>query len=543
MAQNESYLGNRNLKRSYVELEWTRDQVTEFVKCARDPVYFIENYVKIVNVDRGLIPFKPYDYQKNIINLSDKERFVICKMPRQVGKTTVVVGIIMHRVLFNENYSVAILAHKEKQAREILSRIQLAYEHMPKWLQQGIVEWNKGNVELENGSKIQASSTASSAIRGTSQNFVYLDEFAFVPANIQESFFNSVFPTISSGETTKVLITSTPNGLNLFYKLWADSEAGRNSYHRIDVHWSQVPGRDHAWKEEMIRNTSEEQFRQEFECEFLGSSSTLISAAKLRTLVYKSPIQSDEYLKIHEHPVQNNIYCVTVDTARGKEGDYSAFKIFDVTTFPYKDVASYRNREIDPLLYPNIVYRLAMHYNSAMVLVETNDIGQQVADILQHDLEYDNLVFSHSHTSRGVVMSGGFSQQTHAGVRTTKAVKKLGCSNFKTLVESDKLIICDFATINEMYRFVSNGTTYEAEEGNDDLVMCCVLFSWLADQSYFKEIVNSNVRKNLYDDNVQRIEEELAPFGVIDKGIQVEEVPRIVNLDDEQMSFNQWMAS
>jgi hypothetical protein len=278
-------------------------------------------------------------------------------------------------------------------------------------------------------------------------------------------------------------------------------------------------------------------------CEFLGSSSTLISAAKLRTLVYKSPIQSDEYLKIHEHPVQNNIYCVTVDTARGKEGDYSAFKIFDVTTFPYKDVASYRNREIDPLLYPNIVYRLAMHYNSAMVLVETNDIGQQVADILQHDLEYDNLVFSHSHTSRGVVMSGGFSQQTHAGVRTTKAVKKLGCSNFKTLVESDKLIICDFATINEMYRFVSNGTTYEAEEGNDDLVMCCVLFSWLADQSYFKEIVNSNVRKNLYDDNVQRIEEELAPFGVIDKGIQVEEVPRIVNLDDEQMSFNQWMAS
>jgi phage terminase large subunit GpA-like protein len=266
MAQNESYLGNRNLKRSYVELEWTRDQVTEFVKCARDPVYFIENYVKIVNVDRGLIPFEPYDYQKNIINLSDKERFVICKMPRQVGKTTVVVGIIMHRVLFNENYSVAILAHKEKQAREILSRIQLAYEHMPRWLQQGIVEWNKGNVELENGSKIQASSTASSAIRGTSQNFVYLDEFAFVPANIQESFFNSVFPTISSGETTKVLITSTPNGLNLFYKLWADSEAGRNSYHRIDVHWSQVPGRDHAWKEEMIRNTSEEQFRQEFEC-------------------------------------------------------------------------------------------------------------------------------------------------------------------------------------------------------------------------------------------------------------------------------------
>lgn len=265
-SQNDTYLGNRNLKKSYVEIEWTRDEINEFIKCARDPVYFIENYVKIVNVDRGLIPFTPYDYQKDIINLADKERFVICKMPRQVGKTTVVVGIILHRVLFNENYSVAILAHKEKQAREILSRIQLAYEHLPKWMQQGIVEWNKGNVELENGSKIQSSSTASSAIRGTSQNFVYLDEFAFVPSHIQETFFSSVFPTISSGETTKVLITSTPNGLNLFYKLWSESEQGRNSYKRIDVHWSDVPGRDEAWKEDMVRNTSLDQFRQEFEC-------------------------------------------------------------------------------------------------------------------------------------------------------------------------------------------------------------------------------------------------------------------------------------
>ena len=266
MSNTEYYLGNRNLKRSYVEIEWTKDNVQEYIKCSRDPVYFIENYVKIINVDKGLIPFIPYDYQKDIIELSDKERFVICKMPRQVGKTTVVVGIILHRVLFNENYSVAILAHKEKQAREILSRIQLAYEHMPRWMQQGIVEWNKGNVELENGSKIQASSTASSAIRGTSQNLVYLDEFAFVPNNIQESFFASVYPTISSGATTKVLITSTPNGLNLFYKIWADSENGRNDYKRIDVHWSDVPGRDEAWKQQTINNTSEEQFRQEFEC-------------------------------------------------------------------------------------------------------------------------------------------------------------------------------------------------------------------------------------------------------------------------------------
>lgn len=266
MNKNEIYLGNKNLKRTDVKVEFTREEIQEYIKCARDPLYFIKNYVKIVNVDRGLIPFIPYDYQEDIIRLNEKERFVICKMPRQVGKTTTVVGILLHSVLFNELYSVAILANKEAQAQEILSRIQLAYEHLPKWLQQGVKEWNKTSIELENGSTILASSTASSAIRGTSQNFIYLDEFAFVPNGIQETFFSSVYPTISSGTTTKVLITSTPNGLNLFYKLWVDSENGRNSYKRIDVHWSDVPGRDEAWKEETIRNTSKEQFRQEFEC-------------------------------------------------------------------------------------------------------------------------------------------------------------------------------------------------------------------------------------------------------------------------------------
>jgi len=542
-SQNDTYLGNRNLKKSYVEIEWTRDEINEFIKCARDPVYFIENYVKIVNVDRGLIPFTPYDYQKDIINLADKERFVICKMPRQVGKTTVVVGIILHRVLFNENYSVAILAHKEKQAREILSRIQLAYEHLPKWMQQGIVEWNKGNVELENGSKIQSSSTASSAIRGTSQNFVYLDEFAFVPSHIQETFFSSVFPTISSGETTKVLITSTPNGLNLFYKLWSESEQGRNSYKRIDVHWSDVPGRDEAWKEDMVRNTSLDQFRQEFECEFLGSSSTLINAAKLRTLTYKAPLISDQHLKIYAHPEQNRLYSISVDTARGKEGDYSAFKVFDVTEFPYTDVASYRNRELDPLLYPNVILRIAKHYNNAMVLVETNDIGQQVADMLRFDLEYENMVYTYSHTSKGVMMSGGFGGVSHPGIRTTKLVKKIGCSNLKTLIESDRLILNDEDTINELYRFTFNGSSYEAEEGNDDLVMCCVLFSWLTDQTYFKEVVNSNVRKTLYEDNISRIEEELLPFGLVDKGISEPfDEPKIIDLEQENMSFDQWMS-
>lgn len=514
MSKNDTYLGNRNLKRSDVQIEWTPEQVKEYIKCARDPVYFIENYVKIVHVDRGLVPFEPYTFQKDMLSTFYRERFTICKMPRQVGKTTTVVGFMLWSVLFNEQYSIAILANKEAQAVEILSRIQLAYEHLPKWLQQGIVEWNKGNIKLENGSEIQASSTASSAIRGTSQNLIYLDEFAFVPSNIQSSFFSSVYPTISSGETTKVIITSTPNGLNLFYKLWNDSEKGRNSYKRIDVHWSDVPGRDQAWKEETIRNTSEEQFRQEFECEFLGSSATLISGTKLRQLSYNDPIKSDEHYKVYEEPEPDRFYVTAVDTARGKDGDYSAFKIFDVTEYPFKDVFTYRNKTIDPLNYPAVIRQVAKHYNNSIVLVETNDVGQQVADILYHDLEYEQMLFTATSQTKGVIISSGFGSGAHAGVRTTKTVKKLGCSNFKSLVENDKLIINDYETLQEMFRFVAKGPSYEAEEGNDDLVMCCVIFSWLVDQGYFRELMATDIRKLFQEENLQRLEDELTPFGI-----------------------------
>jgi len=545
MSKNEYYHGNKNLKRSYIQHSWTQHQIQEFVKCARDPVYFVENYVKIVHVDKGVVPFIPYSFQRDIVDLAFKERFVLCKMPRQVGKTTVVVAIILHHVLFNENYSCALLAHKEEQAIEILSRIQLAYENLPTWMQQGVVEWSKTSVELENGSKIKASSTASASIRGTSQNLVYLDEFAFVPNNIQESFFSSVYPTISSGTTTKVIISSTPNGLNLFYKLWTDSENNRNAYKRIDVHWSEVPGRDEKWKEETIRNTSEEQFRQEFECEFLGSSSTLIAGYKLKRLVYSDPIKSDEHLKIFDEPDATRIYTMVVDTARGKEGDYSAFKIFDTTEFPYKDVVSYRNKEIDPVVYPSVIFRVAKQYNNCFILVETNDVGQQVADILLHDFEYDNLLYTSSRNFEGTRISGGFNGVSHAGVRTTKQVKKIGCSNFKSLVENDKLIIRDYDTIQEMYRFIHKGNSFEAEEGNDDLVMCCVLFSWLSDQHYFKELSDSSFRNRLQQDNEKQIEDSLMPFGIVNdmnemKEPEQEEI-QVVELDN--ISFNKWMTT
>ena len=515
---SEAYLGNQNLKRSNVKHSWTPNEVNEWLKCSQDPEYFIEKYIKIVNVDKGLVNFNLYDYQKDIVKLSVSERFVICKMPRQCGKTTTLVGIMLWYILFHQNYQVAILAHKLQQAREILSRIQLAYEHLPKWIQQGIVEWNKGNIELENGSKILASATSSSAIRGGSFNLVYLDEFAFVENNMQESFFASVYPTISSGQTTKVLITSTPNGLNMFYKIWMDSEEGKNDYKRIDVHWSEVPGRDEAWKKETIRNTSEDQFRVEFECEFIGSAHTLISATKLRTLRSTPPEASNPDTRIFKQPIDGRQYVTVVDTARGVQGDYSAFVVFDVSELPYRVVASYRNNMISPLLYPNIVYQLSKHYNRAYILVETNDIGEQIANILHHDLEYENVLTTVNNGRSGQVISPGFGQATRMGVKTSKQVKRIGCMGLKTQVESDKLIINDERILYELFRFVNIGDSYEAEEGHDDMVMCCVLFAWAMEQSYMKELTSVDLRQRLEQENEDALDENMLPFGIINRG-------------------------
>lgn len=542
MATSDNYQGNRNLKRSNVAIAWTQEQVQEYIRCARDPSYFIKTYIKIINVDKGLIPFEMYPFQEDMVNLAVSERFVICKMPRQVGKTTTVASLLLWYVLFHENFSIALLANKEAQAIEILSRIQLAYEHLPKWLQQGVVEWSKKRVELENGSKILASSTSSSAIRGTSQNLVYLDEFAFVPNNLQEQFFASVYPTISSGQTTKVLITSTPNGLNQFYRIWANSEKGNNSYKRISVHWSQVPGRDEKWKEETIRNTSAEQFRVEYECEFVGSTDTLISAAKLSQLVYQDVVRGTEHFKIYFEPEPNHNYVVVVDTARGGGNDYSAFQVIDVTEVPYKQVARYMNNTIPVMLYPSVILETARYYNNALILVETNDIGGQVADTLAYELEYEGVLKTTSNNNNVVELASGFGSGSKLGVRTTKSTKRIGCMNLKNLVESDKLIINDYETIDELMRFSFTGSSYEAEEGHDDLTMGLVLFAWLSTQNYFKELSNSNVRANLYEENMRRMEDELLPFGVIDVGHnEINEQPKIVDL--ERMSFDQWMSN
>jgi hypothetical protein len=528
-TKKTGYLGNPNLKAEGVNINFTEDQVKEYVKCSQDPEYFIKKYIKVVSLDEGLVPFELYDYQEEIVETIHNNRFVIAKLPRQSGKSTTVVSYILHYVLFNQSMNVAILANKQATAREILSRLKLAYEYLPIWLQQGIVEWNKGSLELENGSRILASSTSASAVRGGSFNMIFLDEFAHVPTGIAEEFFSSVYPTITSGQSTKVLMVSTPNGLNMFYHYWKGAtkkvgEPGKNEYIPIEVHWSQVPMypggpvRDEKWKKETIANTNEQQFQSEFECDFIGSTHTLISSHKLKSLSWVSPIvKNTDGLTIYEEPQKDHTYVCTVDTSRGQGKDYSACTMIDITQMPYKLVAKYRNNIISPMVYPTVIKSLCDQFNKAFCLIEINDIGGQVADILHADLEYENVLMCSTKGRKGQVISGGFGGgSAQMGVRTTQVVKKLGCSVLKSLIEEDKLIVEDMETVGELITFIAKKQSFEADDGhNDDLVMCLVLFSWLSRQDYFKDLTNVDTRTAIYEDEIARLEDEMTPFGFI----------------------------
>ena len=515
------YLGNPNLKKANTPINFTEDQIVEFLKCKNNPVYFARKHIKIVSLDHGLVPFDMYPFQEKLINNFHNNRFNICKMPRQTGKSTTCVSYLLHYAIFNDNVNIAILANKASTARDLLGRLQLAYENLPKWMQQGIIAWNKGSLELENGSKIIAASTSASAVRGGSYNIIFLDEFAFIPNHIADEFFASVYPTISSGQSTKVIMVSTPHGMNHFYRYWHDAERGKNDYIATEVHWSEVPGRDAAWKAQTIANTSEQQFKVEFECEFLGSVDTLIAPSKLKTMVYEDPVRTNGSLSIYEMPIEDHDYIVTVDVARGVSKDYSAFIIFDITSFPYKVVGKYRNNEIKPMMFPSIIVETAEAYNNAYILAEVNDIGDQVASIIQFDLEYENVLMCSMRGRAGQIVGTGFSgKKTQLGVKMSVTVKKVGCSNLKTLIEDDKLILCDYDMISELTTFIQKRQSFEAEEGcNDDLAMCLVIFAWLCAQDYFKEMTDNDVRKRIYEEQKNQIEQDMSPFGFISDGL------------------------
>jgi hypothetical protein len=532
--QVKGYNGNVNLKRKGTDVEFSQEMISEFVKCAKDPIYFSEKYIQIVHVDHGLIPIKMYDYQKEICTAITENRRVTVNTSRQAGKTTTAVAVILHYIIFNDFKTVALLANKGDAAREILDRIKIAYESLPSWLQQGVIEWNKGSVEFENGCKIIAGSTSSSAIRGKSISFLYIDETAFVEN--WDEFFASVFPTISSGDTTKILFTSTPNGLNHFYKTCIGAQENRNGYIYIEVPWNRVPRRDDKWKKETLAamDFDQQKFSQEFECAFLGSSGTLIEGSKLKTMVDLQPIAQTEKMKVYHQPEQGHVYVCVCDVSRGKGLDYSAFQIIDVTEMPYKQVCVYKDNTITPIDYAEIIYRSIERYNEAYTLIEVNDIGEQVSEVLHYEFEVETLMYTESAGRAGKRLSTGFSKSADKGIRTTKNVKSIGCNMLKMLIEQDQLIINDFGTINELSTFSRRGNSYEAESGtHDDLVMCLVLFGWMTDQTFFKEVTDINTIDKLRSRNEEELMESLLPIGfnTYDEDI----------LEDEQIGTAQWL--
>ena len=512
--QAKGYNGNVNLKRKGTDVEFSQEMISEFLKCAKDPIYFSEKYIQIVHVDHGLIPIKMYDYQKEICTAITENRRVTVNTSRQAGKTTTAVAVILHYIIFNDFKTVALLANKGDAAREILDRIKIAYEALPAWLQQGVIEWNKGSVEFENGCKIIAGSTSSSAIRGKSISFLYIDETAFVEN--WDEFFASVFPTISSGNTTKILFTSTPNGLNHFYKTCVGAQEDRNGYIYVEVPWNKVPGRDDKWKKETLAamDFDQQKFSQEFECAFLGSSGTLIEGSKLKTMVDLTPVAQTQTVKVYEQPQQGHVYCCIVDVSRGKGLDYSAFQIIDVTEMPYKQVCVYRDNNITPIDYAEIIYRSIQRYGEAYTLIEVNDIGEQVSEILHYEFEVETLMFTESAGRSGKRITTGFRKGSDKGVRTTKSVKAVGCNMLKMLIEQDQLVVNDFQTINELSTFSRKANSYEAESGcHDDLVMCLVLFGWMTDQAFFKEVTDINTIDKLRSRNEEELMESLLPIG------------------------------
>jgi len=539
-----SYNGNPNLKPIGIVESYSAEQVKELMRCMQDPIYFIENYCQIVSLDYGLVPFKLYDCQKEKVHTILNNRKVILMEGRQQGKTITAAACILWYTLFQENKTVAILANKSSAAREVLSRYELMYEMLPMWMQQGVKTFNKGDIELENGSKVFTSATSSSGIRGKSVNWLYIDEAAIIPNNVAEQFFTSVYPTISAGQTTKILLTSTPLGYNHFWKFWNEAEQGLNGFVPMFIPYSKIPGRDAKWAAEQKSMLGELKFNQEVLCRFLGSSNTLINPDTIAQMSTRQFVYTKDGLDILEEPIratkkddgtyegQDHIYMLVADTSRGVGGDYSAFAVIDITAYPYKVVAKYRSNRISPLMFPNIIYKVAKDFNKAYCLVEINDNGQQVADSLYMDLEYENVFFVGSNSKSGQYLSGGFTPGATLGVRTTKQVKRLGCTTFKSLVEATKLLIHDAEIIEEISTFIEVRGTHKADEGyHDDLVMCLVLFSWATNEPFFKDLTDTNLRKVLYEDQFKQIEENLTPFGIMNDGLPEKEKPEVIGED------------
>lgn len=519
ILEEKGYNGNTNLKKVNNRIGFTKEQIQEYDRCLGDPVYFIEKYCKVISLDDGLVDLKLFSYQKKMVLAMHENRFVISKWGRQLGKSTVVAAYIVYYTIFFDNVTTAILANKAPAAREVMSRIQLMYEYLPKWLQEGVVVWNKGDIELENGSKIFTGATSASSVRGKSVNFLYIDEMAIIPNNIAEEFFASTYPTISSGTTTKIVITSTPLGYNHFWKFWTDAEEGKNGFIPISANWWDNPKRDQKWADQQLAILGQVRFNQEVLTSFIGSSYTLIPGEQIAQLHIADKIYSKDGLDVFARPITGNLYVLVADTAKGTGGDYSAFLVIDITQIPYRVVAKYRDKTISPMLYPSVIYKVGTEYNMAYVLIEINS-SEQVSTILYTELEYENVLMVNRNIHGQTVSAFGGGRSSY-GVTTDKRVKRIGCQMLKTLIEEHKILVEDADAVAELSTFIEKKGSYSADDGyHDDLVMPLVLFSWLTTTPYFKDLNDADLRKAMYSKQIEAIESSLTPFGFISTGLE-----------------------
>lgn len=511
-TQDKFYKNNQSLKAAGAVTEFNIFQIEEYKKCAADPIYFLENYAKIVSLDSGVVNFIPFSYQKRFIKAMHENRLTVGLMGRQLGKSTVVGGYIAWYVLFNNNKRAAILANKQIIAQEIFSRVKFIIENLPLWLQKGIEKWNETSLKMDNGSTCFCAATSPSAVRGMSINFLMLDEFGFLSSKLADAFISSVFPTISASKESKMVIVSTPNGLNHFYKIWNDAETGVNDFVPVKANWRENPNRDDAWAAKELASLGPVRYAQEVEVNFAGSSKTLVSGTKLSELSLSNPVSTVDKMNFYFTPEKDHSYAITVDTSRGQHLDYSAMVVFDISELPYKIVATFKDNQISPETYPYLIYTIAKKYNSAHVLIEINDLGEMVASNLFYEFEYENVYF----TYRDELNEG----RGYPGVRTTKKVKSIGCSTLKSLIEQDQLLINAHEIIQELGVFVQKGASYAAEDENinDDLTTCLWLFAWLTKQALFSELTNVNIRSILAKKNEAHIEENMMPFGLMDDG-------------------------
>lgn len=519
---SQFFQGVKGLRNEGIDIGLEQWQILEIAKCAKDVHYFINNYCYIVTLDEGKQKFNTRFYQDDMLDIMVPATRAIFKLPRQSGKSAIVAAFLVWEVVFQDYHSCSILANKEKSAKNILKKVKMIYKTLPIWMQQGVTGWSKLSIELENESYIEASATSASGIRSDSINTLVIDECAWIPKNIWDEFYSSIYPTVSSSKKSKIIMVSTPRGMNHYYKFWNDAELDRNVFRHYGVSYMDVPAyAEPGFKEQTIQEIGLQKWMQEYECEFLGSSGTLISSYHLQnTLVMKDPadIRFEDKFRIFEMPIVGedaHQYIVMADFGEGVGLDYNTIQVMDVTAGPpWTEVAVYEDNETAPAEIPYILERIGKFYNEALVIGETNNIGIGILDDLNYDLEYENIFYGDEKVS-GVLSN-------HFGIKMTKHSKMTGNARLKANIEDGNLIIQDQGTITQFSTYIKKGTSYAAEEDtdHDDLVTPLVLFSYfMAKRNWTENWLDQDRLKN--KGKISKIEEDLLPAGYVDDGIEV----------------------